>query len=125
MQAWEADHQSRLSKLTPKAATALLKSPFNVYLDYMKVIEESAMKNPKKFQQAIEVKKLFAIPWLLASDILFSKHDFLVRVFGSEEVKMKQEQAKKPAAGKVSPFKQLIKAPSTDEAVMTSLPCSQ
>ena len=54
------------------------------------------MTNPKRLREAIELKKLFAVPWLLASDILFSKHDFLVRVYGHTEVKKQQEKAKKP-----------------------------
>ena len=74
-----------------------MKSNFNVYLEETKLIEESAMSNPKRLQEAIELKKLFAIPWLLASDVLFSKHDFLVRVYGHTEVKRQQERvAKKP-----------------------------
>lgn len=96
MKAWQADEHTRLAKVKPKAITRLMKSQFTTYLEETRAIEESAMTNPKRLQEAIELKKLFAVPWLLASDILFTKHDFLVRAYGHTEVKKQQEKAKKP-----------------------------
>jgi len=48
-----------------------------VFLDATRRVEETAMINPNRLQRLIEVKRLFSVPWLLVSDVLCDKQDFL------------------------------------------------
>ena len=54
----------------------------------MKVSKEIENKDARKLQRFLDLKKFFSFPWILASDILFSKRDFLNNIYKIETAKI-------------------------------------
>jgi hypothetical protein len=54
-------------------------------MDETKKVENSLMTHPNRLQRLLEVKRLFSIPWLLVSETLMDKQDFLKQVLAFKQ----------------------------------------
>jgi hypothetical protein len=43
-------------------------------------VEDSLLTHPNRLQRLLEVRRIFSIPWLLATEVLMDKQDFLRQV---------------------------------------------
>jgi len=65
---------STLGAFTPQCTS------FQTFLDETRKVEDSLLTHPNRLQRLLEVRRIFSIPWLLATEVLMDKQDFLRQV---------------------------------------------